>query len=107
MDRTMRAFLQLATAAVAAVAGFAAASMTAPAAPDASAGARPVISKVSPSNMARGQRLTVRGRGFVPGRRRNRIVFLGRRGGRDDVAVRATVGARRKITLVTSRRAAS
>ncbi len=103
----MRALFQLAAAAVAALAGLTAVSAAAPAAHDAAAAKRPVISKVSPSNMARGQKLTLRGRRFAPGRRKNRVVFLGARGRRDDVTVRSTVGARRKITLVTSRRAAS
>ena len=103
----MRALFQLAAAAVAALAGLTAVSAAAPGAHDAAAAKRPVISKVSPSTMARGQKLTLRGRRFAPGRRKNRVVFLGARGRRDDVTVRSTVGARRKITVVTSRRAAS
>ena len=43
----------------------------------------------------------------MPGLRKNRVVFLGGRGRRDDVTVKATVGRPRKITLISSRRAAS
>ena len=103
----MRAFFQLAAAALAALAGLAAVSVAAPSDERAAASARPVISKVSPSTMARGQKLTVRGRRFVNGRRKNRVVFLGSRGRRDDVTVKATIVRRGKMTLTTSRRAAS
>ena len=96
----MRAFFQLAAAAAAALAGLTAVSAAAPGAGDAAASARPVISKVSPSNLARGKKLTLRGRRFVPGLRKNRVVFLGGRGRRDDVTVKATVGRPRKITLI-------
>ena len=65
----MRAFFQLAVVALVALAGLTAVSAAAPGEPRAVAAARPVISKVSPSTMARGQRLTLRGRRFVRGLR--------------------------------------
>ena len=103
----MRAFFQLAVVALVALAGLTAVSAAAPGEPRAVAAARPVISKVSPSTMARGQRLTLRGRRFVRGLRKNRVVFLGGGGRRDDVTVKATRSKRGKITLTSSRRAAS
>jgi hypothetical protein len=103
----MRAFLQLAVAALVALAGLTAVSTAAQSEQRAAAAARPAISKVSPKTMARGQRLTLRGRRFVRGLRKNRVVFLGGRGRRDDVSVRATRATRGKITLTSSKRAAS
>ena len=103
----MRALFQLAAAALAALAGVAAVSAAAPSERRAAASAAPAISRISPATMARGQKLTVRGRRFVNGRRKNRVVFLGGRGRRDDVTVRATIVRRGKMTLTTSRRAAS
>lgn len=103
----MRTSLQLAAAALAALAGLAAASAAAPSERRAGAAARPVVSKLSPSSLVSGARLTVRGRNFAPGRRRNRVVFLGGRGRRDDVTVRATVAKRRTIVLRSSGRPAS
>ena len=67
------------------------------------AAAGPVISSVSPKTLASGQRTTIKGRRFVTGKRRNTVVFLGRRGKRDDVRVKATATTTRKIVLKAPR----
>ena len=103
----MRTWLQLAAAVIAGLAGLTAASTAAPGERQASASARPTISSVSPSTLASRQRLRLRGRRFVAGKRRNRVVFLGGRGRRDDRVARATTARGRSIVLRAPRGAAS
>jgi glucose/arabinose dehydrogenase len=92
--------LKLTAAALAALAALAATTQASPGATSrASAGTRPVVGALSPKTLATGQRLTIRGRHFALGRRRNRIVFLGARGTRDDLVMKATAHSGRSIVV--------
>jgi glucose/arabinose dehydrogenase len=64
-----------------------------------SASQAPAISKVSPRVLRRAARLTISGKRFVKGRRRNTVTFLGRRGRKDDVKVKVTARTTRKISF--------
>ena len=86
-----------------ALAALTAVSAAAPGERASAAAAAPVISSVSPKTLASGQRTTIKGRRFVTGKRRNTVVFLGRRGKRDDVRVKATATTTRKIVLKAPR----
>jgi hypothetical protein len=60
--------------------------------------ARPTITSIGPSSVAVGDTLTIRGRGFLPGRRRDSVSFT-RAGGRP-VTVKATDATRTRIRVV-------
>lgn len=61
---------------------------------------RPAIVSATPLMLSHGAKLTIVGHGFVPGARHNRVVFLGGRGGGDDVEGRATFARTgRKLVL--------
>jgi glucose/arabinose dehydrogenase len=95
----MRIWLQLVTAVVAGLAALTAASGAAPPERQVSTAAAPVIVKLSPATLGAGRRLTIHGRRFAVGKSRNRVVFVGGPGRRDDVTARATSGRRRSIVL--------
>src|SRR4051812_8697686 len=50
----------------------------------------PRISRISPTTVSAGAKITISGRNFVPGSRRNVVIFRGEPGGGDDLRVRAT-----------------
>lgn len=56
-------------------------------------GAAPHLSRVTPLEVRKGVTITVRGTGFLPGKRRNPVVFRGRPGSVDDVWVRRTTAS--------------
>lgn len=60
--------------------------------------ARPSITSIGPASVAVGDTLTIRGRGFLPGRRRDTVTFT--RPGRPAVAVKATDATRTRIRVV-------
>jgi glucose/arabinose dehydrogenase len=103
----MRTWSQLAAGLVLGLALLGTVSVAAQSERRAHASARPVVSKITPSTAATRQRITLRGRHFVRGLRRNRVVFLGGRGRRDDVSVRATRARGGKLMLRPTRRARS
>ena len=99
----MQRWFVLVVTGLTALAALTAVSAAAPGERASAAAAAPVISSVSPKTLASGQRTTIKGRRFVTGKRRNTVVFLGRRGKRDDVRVKATATTTRKIVLKAPR----
>lgn len=95
----MRFWPKFAAVAAACLAAASAAALAATERAGSSAVARPAVSKISPATAATGQRIIVSGWRFMSGKHRNSVVFLGRRGQRDDVSVRATTATARKIAL--------
>src|SRR5215218_4445850 len=60
----------------------------------------PTITKVTPTKVVRGARMTITGQGFVPGKGHNAVVFRGARGSADDVTVWSTEASKAtKVTL--------
>jgi IPT/TIG domain len=57
----------------------------------------PVITSVSPKDVAVGETLTIRGRNFISGRNRNTVVF--KRDGARAVFVKAELGTKKMLTL--------
>jgi len=57
----------------------------------------PVVTRVSPMNVAIGQKLEIRGRNFLRGRNRNTVVF--KRTGGKGIFVKADVGTRKLLRL--------
>jgi hypothetical protein len=78
-----------------------AAPATAGAAPHAHAAKKkvkaPVVTKVTPLDVAVGETLTIRGRNFLPGRKRNTVVF--KRIGARAVFAKAEVGTKKMLTI--------
>jgi hypothetical protein len=60
--------------------------------------ARPSITSIGPASVAVGDTLTIRGRGFLPGRRRDSVSFT--RPGHPAVTVKATDATRTRIRVV-------
>jgi hypothetical protein len=58
----------------------------------------PVITKVSPLDVAVGETLTIRGRNFITGRNKNTVVF--KRSGARAVFVKAAVGTKKMLRVV-------
>jgi len=57
----------------------------------------PVVTSVSPMDVAVGELLTIRGRNFISGRKRNTVVF--KRDGARAVFVKADVGTKKMLRL--------
>ena len=58
----------------------------------------PVVKSVRPLKLKLGQRLTIRGSGFIPGRHKDTVVFMG--GGKRVVWVKADKASKKTITLI-------
>jgi hypothetical protein len=65
--------------------------------PEALAAKAPVVTKVTPMNVAVGEKLTIRGRHFRRGRKQNTVVF--KRNGSRAVFVKADLGTTKMLTL--------
>jgi hypothetical protein len=63
--------------------------------------ARPTITSIGPASVAVGDTLTIRGRGFLPGRARNTVSFT--RAGKPAVAVKAGDATRTRLRVVVPR----
>jgi hypothetical protein len=85
-------------AALVAILASAAAGAVAPSAHAKKKAKAPVITKVSPLDVAVGEALTIRGRHFIPGRKKNTVVFK-RNGGRA-VFVKADLGTKKMLRVV-------
>ena len=76
----MRLRIYLAALVAAGLAAFVASSMAAFRRCSETGAGAPAVTKISPSTIVSGRLLTLTGRNFVRGRRRNRVVFLGAAG---------------------------
>jgi Bacterial TSP3 repeat len=81
-----------------ALAAFLATAIPAAARTTATRASAPVVKSVRPLQLKIGQRLTIRGSGFLPGRHKDTVVFLG--SGKRVVWVKADNATRKSITLL-------
>lgn len=91
--------LSIPACAIACLAVFAVAAL---AAPNHRRDHRPVVSHATPLMLKHGARLTIAGRDFVTGNRRNRVIFLGGRGNGDDVESGGTLAKTAKKLVLNA-----